>query len=931
MTHYYCRTLRHKAKKRYLCVKFRKLVPFCAACVSYIIQKRSMKLTLNIDYRTNWGESVYVTGDIPALGNGDYAKAPVLTVKGNSDWSITLDIPDSVKEFTYHYFVRNEEGAVKDEWGHYNKFHIGNAPAAIVYDRWQDQPFDKPYYSSAITDCICGRAYRNSPVVPCTGAITFGVSAPMVSHDRMVAIAGEGEALGNWNPAKAVRMSDAEFPLWKANVPAAGISAGTQYKFLLLEKETGKVVAWEGGENRRMEISPEPGNATVITGMRFINMLDLWKGTGTAIPVFSLRSKDDCGVGDFMDIIRLVDWAVSTGQNFIQLLPVNDTTMTHTWTDSYPYNANSTFALHPMYIRLSELGVLADKERMKYYANEADKLNRLPAVDYERVNEIKTSYTHEIFAQEGKKTIDSADFKAFVEKNRHWLEPYAAFCTLRDSFGTPEFSKWKEYSKYSPEVLAKVLRERPEDINFVEYQQYHLDKQMRKVHEYATSKGVALKGDIPIGISRTSVDAWVYPDLFYMDCQAGAPPDEFSVLGQNWGFPTYNWEVMNRDGFAWWKARFRKMAEYFDAYRIDHILGFFRIWQIPMDAVHGLLGYFNPALPYSVEEMRYSYDFWIDIDKHTKPYIMESFLGDFFGPYTSEAIRGYLKKNGHGRYALKPEFDTQRKIADYFATKPKNEENQRLLDGLMGLVEQVLFIEDGEEKGKYHPRISAQFTYTYRSLNDYERWCFDRLYNDFFYRRHNDFWYGKAMWKLPPLINSTDMLVCAEDLGMIPACVPAVLENLEILSLEIQRMPKNPGEAFGNTWNYPYYSVCTTSTHDMPGIRQWWEEDRGATQRYFNEVLHQQGEAPYFAEPWVCDRIVDLHLQSPSMLCILPLQDWLSIDGSLRRQNPRDEQINVPANSRHYWRYRMHITLEELAANTEFNQYLLSKIRHSGR
>ena len=454
---------------------------------------------------------------------------------------------------------------------------------------------------------------------------------------------------------------------------------------------------------------------------------------------------------------------------------------------------------------------------------------------------------------------------------------------------------------------------------------------MRKVHEYATSKGVALKGDIPIGISRTSVDAWVYPDLFYMDCQAGAPPDEFSVLGQNWGFPTYNWEVMNRDGFAWWKARFRKMAEYFDAYRIDHILGFFRIWQIPMDAVHGLLGYFNPALPYSVEEMRYSYDFWIDIDKHTKPYIMESFLGDFFGPYTSEAIRGYLKKNGHGRYALKPEFDTQRKIADYFATKPKNEENQRLLDGLMGLVEQVLFIEDGEEKGKYHPRISAQFTYTYRSLNDYERWCFDRLYNDFFYRRHNDFWYGKAMWKLPPLINSTDMLVCAEDLGMIPACVPAVLENLEILSLEIQRMPKNPGEAFGNTWNYPYYSVCTTSTHDMPGIRQWWEEDRGATQRYFNEVLHQQGEAPYFAEPWVCDRIVDLHLQSPSMLCILPLQDWLSIDGSLRRQNPRDEQINVPANSRHYWRYRMHITLEELAANTEFNQYLLSKIRHSGR
>ena len=419
--------------------------------------------------------------------------------------------------------------------------------------------------------------------------------------------------------------------------------------------------------------------------------------------------------------------------------------------------------------------------------------------------------------------------------------------------------------------------------------------------------------------------------MFNLDCQAGAPPDDFSILGQNWGFPTYKWEEMSRDGFSWWKARFRKMAEYFDAYRIDHVLGFFRIWQIPMNAIHGLLGIFNPALPFSPDELRYNYDFWLDVDLQTTPYIMDWFLGDFFGEYTAEARERFLVDAGYGRYRLKEEFNTQRKVAEYFAGLEKDEKNTRLCDALLGLIDQVLFIEDPYEKGKYHPRIAAQMTYTYRALNDYERWCFDRLYNDFYYRRHNDFWYGKAMWKLPALIDATDMLVCAEDLGMIPACVPAVIDALEILALEIQRMPKDPTTPFGVTWNYPYYSVCTTSTHDMDGIRRWWEADRATTQRFYNEVLHEPGEAPLYAEPWICDRIIRLHLESPSMLCILPLQDWLSIDGVIRRHDPREELINIPANPRHYWRYRMHLTLDQLNDLKDFNTGLRERILASAR
>ncbi len=748
-----------------------------------------MKLIFNIDYRTNWGESVYVVGDIAELGNGDYQAAPRLNLQGNSQWSIALDVPDGAS-FTYRYFVRNDEGEVKQEWGHGNRFNACNCPVVRIFDRWQDQPFDKPYYASAFTECIC-QHHDDTKVVTQRGFVTLILSAPMVAPDDVMAVVGATPSMGEWKPEGAIRMNAAEFPLWKVNIPAEGLRYDTEYKFLIIKKSTGEVVSWEGGRNRTIGVNPLAGEATVLRGMRFINEQKLWRGAGTAIPVFSLRSEKDMGVGDFFDLIPMVDWAVATGQQFLQLLPVNDTTMTGTWTDSYPYNANSTFALHPMYLRVQELGELKDKSRRSYFENEAARLNALAEVDYEAANALKNEYVSEIFAQEGKKTLASDDFKAFLAKNGHWLMPYAAFCVLRDKFGTPDFNQWGKYAAYTEALQAAVLKENKNEADRVFYVQYHLDRQMRHVHNYANSHGVAIKGDIPIGISRTSVDAWVSPQLFYMDCQAGAPPDDFSVLGQNWGFPTYNWEEMNKDGFAWWKARLVKMADFFDAYRIDHVLGFFRIWQIPMSAVHGLLGYFNPALPFSAEELR-NYDFWIDPSVHTKPYIMDYFVEDFFGPYKNEAVKKYLKSMGGGRYRLRDEYDTQRKIVDYFATQPKDEKNSRICDGLLGLADEVLFIEDPEKPGYYHPRISAQYTYVYRSLNDYERWCFNRLYNDFFYHRHNDFWYGKAMWKLPPLINSTDMLVCAEDLGMIPACVPAVMTSSRYSRSRYSACPRTP-------------------------------------------------------------------------------------------------------------------------------------------
>ena len=568
-----------------------------------------------------------------------------------------------------------------------------------------------------------------------------------------------------------------------------------------------------------------------------------WKGAGTAIPVFALRSEDDFGVGEFLDLKKMVDWAVLTGQTFLQLLPVNDTTMFGTLDDSYPYNANSTFALHPQFINLPAAGVPVDKEYLKLQKqlNSFVKDGR-PETDYVSVNREKRRLLRKAFDANWKSLSRTKAYRNFLAANREWLIPYSRFCALRDEFGTPDFSQWGEFAVYDEARLERWNKSHRSETDFNCFLQFHLDAQFRQVRDYAHSKGVVLKGDLPIGISRTSADAWQFPKLFNMDSQAGAPPDAFSADGQNWGFPTYNWEEMAKDGYAWWKARLRKMSEYFDAFRIDHILGFFRIWQIPVPEKSGLAGYFSPALPYSADELR-SWGYGNRMDR---------------------------------------------------------------------------FIEDPHRPGWYHPRIDA------KDLGG--------LYIDFFYRRHNEFWKHNAMGKLSALLGSTNMLACGEDLGMIPACVPEVMQRLNILSLEIQRMPKDPSQTFADPARYPYGCVCTTSTHDMSPIRAWWEEDRSLSQRFYNEALGCGGAAPYFCEPWVCRRIVEQHLWSPAMLVILPLQDWLSISPELRyKGNPADERINVPAIPRYHWDYRMHLSLEELLAAKDFNTDVATLVKSSGR
>ena len=761
--------------------------------------------------------------------------------------------------------------------------------------------------------------------------IVLRLTAPLIKPEQFIVITGNQKFLGSWNPDDALCMTAGNFPHWEIQLNINEISFPLEYKFVVKDK-TANSHYWEEGDNRVINQSQVKDGSNIIIDNRPLRIPDIaWKSCGTVIPVFSLRSEDSFGIGDICDIRKLVDWAKKTGQHIIQVLPMNDTTRLHTWKDSYPYSAISIYALHPLYINIPMLGQLNDKKRVAYYNRIQKRLNAKKTVDYQSVEEHKTSYFREYFAQEKEDILMDDGFKEFIAQNREWLIPYAAFSYLRDKNNTADFSEWGEYARYNREKIDKFCNPNNEAFNefsYIFFIQYTLHKQFEFVSGYARKNNVILKGDIPIGINRESVEAWTEPDYFNMKGQSGAPPDDFSDTGQNWSFPTYNWDVMERDGFEWWKKRFRKMSNYFDSFRIDHILGFFRIWEIPGDYTEGLCGHFRPALPLSEEEIG-RWGLLFD-SRWTTPRINVSFLPEILENVKEEDINKYLNCTDDEYLTLNEICSTQRKINRLFS-ECKDKKSQKIKEGLMRITNEVLFLRDPYNTNCYHPRISAYKSYAYRGLSDKDKLTFDSLYNDFYFLRHNDFWKETALKRLIPLISSTGMLVCGEDLGMIPASVHEVMDRLQILTLELERMPKISDCEFADLKRLPYHSVCTPSTHDMNPIRAWWKEDESKTQRYYNNVLHRDGAAPEECSSEIAEQIITNHLHASSMLTLIPLQDWFAIDDKIKRPDADAERINIPANPNNYWCYRMHITLENLLLSGSLNRKIKNMITESGR
>lgn len=814
-----------------------------------------MTIKFFINYNTEWGEELFITGSSSELGGFEINSALKLKYNKDNIWSGEIKL-DGVKERTlsYKYFIKNSKEEIYFEAGRGRCIAIGtNTNEIITHDQWQGNDIEAPFLSAPFTQVFYGNADNvHTQTHIQNNELIIRVTIPNITEDDKILISGNIDELGNWNAKRAVKMNRIDGVKWEANIQM-NIKEPVQMEYKFIKCCGQEIFEWEECQNRKIIIPKIAKNATVI----FEHSSSAFnpgkpKFTGCVVPLFSLKSKWSTGVGDFKDLRLLVDWVAQTGKSLIQLLPINDTSGFLNYKDSYPYNCISVFALHPIYINLEEMGHLNDDPLRKEIHRYGNMLNHLVFLDYEEVLELKMRYFKAIYKQEKENTFAEPGFYNFMKENKDWLYPYVIFCVLRDKYKTPDYGKWKDHDYFSQDLISYFTEqgsknkrnkefddfasEYGESMNFYIFLQYHAHKQMAHAKEYAHSKKVALKGDIPIGVARYGVDAWQYPQFFNFKMQAGAPPDMFTDKGQIWGFPTYNWDEMEKDNYNWWKRRLVHLKEYFDAYRIDHVLGFFRIWEVPEFVTDGSKGHFYPVIPLTEKEIT---------DK---------------------------------LHIVNPA-----KFTDLFVKYPY-------------------------VNATYHPAIRAQYSSTYKALSQDQKNAYNALYNDFFYRRNEDLWYNNAKKKLQQLIAATDMLPCAEDLGMISDAVHKCLDTLKILSLKMG----------GDPAQFPYLSVCTTSTHDMETMRM-------------QMIRRQHPELPADLSKWIatnsesgdaipvpdvspeeCQEELNKYLKAPSMLAIFPIQDWLSVSMKERGKYADSERINDPGDSNHYWRYRMSVFLDDL-------------------
>ena len=892
-----------------------------------------MKLKFTIQYGTQWGENLYVCITYRSNDGTEKSNRLMMATSDGWHWELEASALESrhhpISSFSYYYQVEDaEERVLRREWTVIPRcYYFDSSKNYVMADQWREIPLQYHLYTNAyLTTMLRARDEQVEALrVPLyRKTILFRVSAPQLQKGQSLAVIGNHPAIGSWNVARYLKMEYIGRYEWLLSVNVDAVFLPIEYKYVVIDDATHTLLAWEEGDNRTTEgmLPPDQmqipdGTVLVAYGEALRLKEQTWRAAGVVVPVFSLRSEHSYGVGDFGDLRRMVDWAVATGMKVIQILPVNDTTVSHTWSDSYPYNIVSAFALHPHYIDLEALGKLKNKARMMAYLRQRQELNALGYSDYEAVDRVKLAYVQEYFEERGQQTLDSKEFKLWYEDNQDWLEPYAEWYAENFSLFTLHAS-------------------------LIYFLQYHLHLQLKAAADYARQHGVLIKGDVPIGVNRESVETATHPELFHLNASAGAPPDNFSSNGQNWGFPTYHWSLkMNARKSSlsskpstlnlidWFHRRLRWMEQYFDAIRIDHVLGFFRIWEIPVDAVFGLLGHFSPAIPMTVGEIEY-FGLPFRKDLFTRPFINDRVLERLFGMHAPYVRDNFLIPRGYGLYDLKPEYDTQLKVRRFF--EGKNDENSLWIrDGLYRLISDVLFLEDPEQPEMYHPRIGVFGEPVYEALNNEDKDAFMRLYNNYYFQRHNFFWGDQAMHRLTDVFGDSRMLCCAEDLGMLPDCVPSVLDSLRILTLEIQSMPKQSGYEFAHLDGNPYRSVATISTHDMPPLRLWWEESPERTQRYYVTMLQKQGRAPEHLPAHLAEEMIARHLYCPSMFCLLSIQDWLAMDSELRSKNPREERINVPSDPYNQWKYRMNVTIEELLKADKYNNKVRTMITRSKR
>ena len=887
-----------------------------------------MQIVFRVRYHTVPGQSLWL---LLKQGDGSLRELPMEWLN-LEQWELRLEIEsDGLDPIHYHYQLREEgNGLELDEWGEGRVINPGEKPFIWLADTWHSAgSVDEAYETKALKFLLPDRGpFESLPDMP-LASHRFSIHVAGVPIGLAMGLIGDTEVLGNWDVRRAIVMREVAANRWMVDVELDAEEA-IEYKYATCDPETGELIEFEEGENRRLEahaIGQE--QCSWIQDQEFRrDPRSGFRGAGVAIPVFSLRSETSCGVGEFADLVPFGHWARGLGMKLLQILPIHDTTAARDWTDSYPYSAISCFALHPIYLRLDVFAEAMPDDWCQRLKQKRKALNALDALDYEAVLTLKLELTREVFDAHFETISGDAQLMDFIAGQGSWLLSYAAFCVLRDQHGTGDFSQWGENSVFSRELESVMWQDGSDDHREMLYWiwlQHELDHQLGAAVAHLHEIGVVLKGDLPIGIDRCSVEAWSAPELFHLDAQAGAPPDFFSQAGQNWGFPTYNWERMAQDGYAWWQARLSHLAKYFDAFRIDHILGFFRIWQVPLEQVDGLRGWFEPAVAVALQEFR-DKGIAFDFERFCRPWMTREGLQQVFGDKTDEVIAEFLQTKEDGGYEFREAFDTQRKVLDHFGDK-----ENALCKGLLACHGEVLFFESpGSGATAFHPRYGLQRTLSFADLDCMAQEKVDALYNNYFFERQDFLWRAGGLIKLDALRRASPMLLCGEDLGMVPGCVPPAMRETGILSLEIQRMPKAFGAEFDDPRLAPYLSVVSPSTHDMPNLREWWRDHPEQAKR----LAWTHFDEPHASEelgPELAAKVMGQQFESPAMWAIVPLQDLLALDAAVCHPDPAAERINDPSINPFNWRYRMHLGIEQLEVAQTLNARIRTLLRENGR
>lgn len=838
--------------------------------------------------------------------------------------SIKRTALDIIDEFEYTYVFRDDRTGEEKLFCKNSLVSTRKITAKIfdIIDEWtEDEPLAEVFSSKPFEKVFSVQKQKIKVTDTKSPSHVFKVNAMALAAGKAVCIIGAGKKLNDWDETKPILLEQKK-NYWQVRLNLNKEIFPLEYKIGIYDLRN-KLMDYEAGANR--VLPPYTKGSLTQINLRLDTAAHRWKGAGINVPVSALRTGSSWGVGDFTDLNLLTDFAKKTGIKLIQLLPINDTTSTHSNKDSYPYSAVSAFALQPVYLNVQKLATALSVKFSAEILQEVKSVNSHTSLLYQEVHVLKQAAIRLLYEKDKQSFKDDMDWFGFFDLNRHWLVPYAAYCYLRDKNKTADYNTWGNYELFDEDAVQALVS--PENDFYDEiavhyFTQYHLHLQLKDAVDYAHKSGVIIKGDLPIGVGRHSADAWMYRSLFHMDMQAGAPPDAFATKGQNWSFPTYNWQKMASDDYAWWRQRMEHMSNYFDAIRIDHVLGFFRIWSIPLHAIEGILGKFVPAWPLSHADITNAGVQFTE-ERFCEPHITEELLTDWFAGHASVVKDTFLQN-----YQFKEEYNTQRKLAAYFT---ENDALRSLQPRLCELLSNVICLKDELYPYTYHFRIGMHGTESFNALPQHEQQSLSGLYDEYFFNKQNILWEEEGIKKLAALKRSTDMLICAEDLGMVPAMVEGVLANMQMLALEVQRMPKKINEQFSNPADSPYLSVVTPSTHDMATIREWWEEDKALTRVFYNNQLGHYGEPPYFAEPWVCRDIVKQHLNSPAMWAVFLVQDLLSMNQGLRIEDPKLERINNPADPDHYWNYRMHMKLEDLMKQQGYIDALRELVQESGR